>query len=44
MPLFPVSEEKNKWLQDKMEALGIHEKDIEEQVRSILWKWRTEGE
>ena len=35
MPLFPVSEEKNKWLRDKMKALGIHEKDIEEQfVRS----------
>jgi protein subunit release factor B len=35
MNLFPVSEEKNKWLRDKMEAFGIHEKDIEEQfVRS----------
>lgn len=35
MSLFPVSEEKNKWLQDKMGALGIHEKDIEERfVRS----------
>jgi protein subunit release factor B len=35
MPLFPVSEEKNKWLQNKMDALGIYEKDIEEKfVRS----------
>ena len=35
MPLFPVSEGKNKWLRDKMKALEIHEKDIEEQfVRS----------
>ncbi len=35
MLLFPVSEEKNKWLRDKMEALGIHEKDIEEKfIRS----------
>ncbi len=35
MLLFPVSEEKNRWLQERMEALGIHEKDIEEQfVRS----------
>ncbi len=35
MSLFPVSEEKNKWLRDKMEALGIHEKDLEEKfVRS----------
>jgi len=35
MPLFPVSEEKNKWLQDKMDALGIYEKDIVEKfVRS----------
>ena len=32
---FAVSEEKNKWLQERMEALGIHEKDIEEKfVRS----------
>ena len=32
---FPVSEEKNKWLQERMEALGIHEKDIEEKfIRS----------
>src|SRR5512136_1337172 len=35
MILFPVSEEKNKWLKEKMEALGIHEKDIEEKfIRS----------
>jgi protein subunit release factor B len=33
--LFAVSEEKNRWLQEKMEALGIHEKDIEEKfIRS----------
>jgi len=33
--LFAVSEEKNRWLQERMEALGIHEKDIEERfVRS----------
>jgi protein subunit release factor B len=33
--IFPVSEEKNRWLQDRMEALGIHEKDIEEKfIRS----------
>jgi protein subunit release factor B len=35
MILFAVSEEKNRWLQERMEALGIHEKDIEERfVRS----------
>jgi protein subunit release factor B len=35
MVLFPVSEEKNRWLQEKMEALGIYEKDIEERfIRS----------
>lgn len=35
MLLFPVSEEKNRWLKEKMEALGIHEKDIEEKfIRS----------
>jgi protein subunit release factor B len=35
MFLFPVSEEKNRWLKEKMEALGIHEKDIEEKfIRS----------
>jgi protein subunit release factor B len=32
---FPVSEEKNRWLKERMEALGIDEKDIEEKfVRS----------
>jgi protein subunit release factor B len=32
---FAVSEEKNVWLREKMEALGIREKDIEEKfVRS----------
>jgi protein subunit release factor B len=30
MTSFAVSEEKNKWLREKMDALGIHEKDIEE--------------
>lgn len=30
MVLFAVSEEKNRWLQERMEALGIHERDIEE--------------
>jgi protein subunit release factor B len=35
MFLFPVSEEKNRWLKERMEALGIHEKDIEEKfIRS----------
>jgi len=35
MIIFPVSEEKNRWLQERMEALGIHEKDIEEKfIRS----------
>lgn len=35
MTIFPVSEEKNKWLQERMEALGIREKDIEEKfIRS----------
>lgn len=35
MVRFPVSEEKNRWLQERMEALGILEKDIEEKfVRS----------
>src|SRR5512136_1872210 len=35
MLLFPVSEEKNRWLKERMEALGIYEKDIEEKfVRS----------
>jgi protein subunit release factor B len=32
---FAVSEEKNKWLRERMEVLGIHEKDIIEKfVRS----------
>ncbi len=35
MFLFPVSEEKNRWLKERMEALGIYEKDIEEKfIRS----------
>jgi protein subunit release factor B len=35
MMIFPVSEEKNRWLKEKMEVLGIHEKDIEEKfIRS----------
>lgn len=35
MVRFAVNEEKNRWLQERMEALGIHEKDIEEKfVRS----------
>ena len=35
MIIFPVSEEKNKWLQERMEALGMHEQDIEEKfIRS----------
>ncbi|MEW6327871.1 MAG: peptide chain release factor-like protein [Thermodesulfobacteriota bacterium] len=35
MPAFAVSEEKNRWLKETMEALGIQEKDIEEKfVRS----------
>ncbi len=35
MSLFPVSEEKRKWLQEKMEALSISEKDLEEKfIRS----------
>jgi protein subunit release factor B len=35
MICFPVSEEKNQWLKNKMEALGIREEDIEEKfVRS----------
>ncbi len=35
MALFAVSEDKNKWLQERMEVLGIYEKDIEEKfVRS----------
>jgi protein subunit release factor B len=32
---FPVNEEKNRWLQERMEVLGIREKDIEEKfIRS----------
>jgi protein subunit release factor B len=27
---FPVSEEKDRWLRERMESLNIHEKDIEE--------------
>jgi protein subunit release factor B len=35
MTNFAVSEEKNKWLKEKMEALDIQEKDIEEKfIRS----------
>jgi protein subunit release factor B len=35
MTSFPVSEEKNRWLQERMGALGVHEKDIEEKfIRS----------
>lgn len=35
MITFAVSEEKNRWLRERMEELGIHEKDIEEKfVRS----------
>jgi peptide chain release factor len=33
--IFPVSEEKNRLLKERMEVLGIHEKDIEERfIRS----------
>lgn len=35
MTTFAVSEEKNRWLKEKMESLGIRESDIEEKfVRS----------
>ena len=35
MVSFAVSEEKNRWLQERMEALGIYEKEIEEKfIRS----------
>lgn len=35
MPNFAVSEEKNRWLKEKMESLGISEADIEEKfIRS----------
>lgn len=33
--MFPVTEDKNRWLQGRMEALGIQERDIEEKfIRS----------
>jgi len=32
---FPVNEEKNRWLRERMEALGVREEDIEEKfIRS----------
>jgi len=35
MSLFAVSEEKNRWLQERMEALSIRESDLEEKfIRS----------
>ena len=35
MSIFGVSKEKERWLRERMEALGIHEKDVEEKfVRS----------
>ena len=35
MRFFAASEEKNRWLKERMEALDIHEKDIEERfIRS----------
>ena len=35
MPVFAVSPEKNRWLQEKMKVLGIREEDLEERfVRS----------
>ncbi|MFZ5907866.1 MAG: peptide chain release factor family protein [Nitrospirota bacterium] len=35
MPAFAVSEDKNRWLRERMDALGVLEKDIEEKfVRS----------
>jgi len=35
MTLFSLSEEKDQWLKERMKALGIHEKDIEEKfIRS----------
>ena len=30
MNIFGVSEEKERWLRERMEALGIHQKDLEE--------------
>jgi protein subunit release factor B len=35
VPLFAVSEEKNRWLRERMEALGVREEDLRERfVRS----------
>ena len=35
MPVFAVSEEKNRWLQERMEELGVREADLEEKfIRS----------
>ena len=35
MSIFAVSEEKNRWLRQKMESLGVREEDLEEQfIRS----------
>jgi protein subunit release factor B len=35
MILFPVGEEKKRWLEERMEILGIHDKDLEEKfIRS----------
>jgi protein subunit release factor B len=35
MICFPVSEEKNRWLRERMEILGVREEDIEEKfIRS----------
>ncbi|ABQ28211.1 peptide chain release factor family protein [Geotalea uraniireducens] len=35
MSIFAVSEEKNRWLRQKMESLGVREEDIDEQfIRS----------
>ena len=35
MSLFAVSEEKNRWLRERMESLGVREEDIEEKfIRS----------
>jgi protein subunit release factor B len=35
MRFFALNEEKNRWLKERMEALNIHEKDIEEKfIRS----------
>jgi protein subunit release factor B len=30
MPTFSVSEEKNRWLKERMESLGVREEDLEE--------------